>query len=135
MKSTTIRMLRAYLLVASLGAACIDAGVVVAILVFDVPERVFTSADFRIAMAGSLLLLMLAMRSAASQAYRAALASRHATVDRMDGHEGRDGRDGGGGRDGRPPRTKVALRDDCPHRLLVLFHIRIHRQRLAMVAV
>ncbi|MFJ2992349.1 hypothetical protein [Pandoraea sp. NPDC087047] len=117
MKSTTIRMLRAYLLVASLGAACIDACVVIAMLVFDVPERVFTSADFRLAMAASLLLLMLAARSVASAAFQAALDSRHATLDGAQG------------------RGKVALRDDCPCRALVLLHIRIHRQRLAMVAV
>ena len=115
MKSTTIRMLRAYLLVASLGAVCIDACVVISMLVFDVPESVFTSADFRIAMAGSLLLLMLAARSLAGAAYQAALSSRHASVD----GEGR----------------KVALRDDCPHRWLVLFHIFIHRQPLAAAAV
>lgn len=116
MKSTTIRMLRAYLLVASLGAVCIDACVVIAMLVFDVPEYVFTSADFRIAMSGSLLLLMLAARSLAGVAFQAALASRHATVD------------------SEPGGRNVALRDDCPHRWLVLFHIVIHRQRLAMVA-
>jgi hypothetical protein len=75
MKSSTIRMLRAYLLVASLGAACIDACVVIAMLVFDLPERIFTSADFRIAMALSLLLLMFAARSLAAVAYRTA--SRH----------------------------------------------------------
>lgn len=116
MKSSTIGMLRAYLLVASMGAACIDACVVIAMLIFDVPERIFTSADFRIAMAISLLLLMLAARSLAAVAYRAALTTRHATVN--------------GVRD----RSRVALRDDCPHRLLVLLHIRIHRQQLAIVA-
>ncbi|VVE75931.1 hypothetical protein [Pandoraea sputorum] len=122
MKSTTIRMLRAYLIVASLGAVCIDACVVIAMLIFDVPERVFTSADFRIAMAASLLLLLLAARSLASTAFQAALASRHVM---FNGVERADG----------PRRTdSVALRDDCPHRLLVLLHIRIHRQQLAMVA-
>ncbi|VVE60951.1 hypothetical protein PAN31117_00415 [Pandoraea anapnoica] len=122
MKSTTIQMLRAYLIVASLGAMCIDVCVVIAMLVFDVPERVFTSADFRIAMAASLLLLLLAARSLASAAFRAALASRHAM---FDGVERANGPRGTG---------SVALRDDCPHRLLVLLHIRIHRQQLAMVA-
>ncbi|MEF3064003.1 hypothetical protein [Pandoraea apista] len=116
MKSSTIRMLRAYLLVASLGAACIDACVVIAMLVFDVPERIFTSSDFRIAMAASLLLLLLAARSTAASAYRAALASRHATLHGVRG------------------RASVVLRDDCPHRLLVLLHIHIRRQRLAMGA-
>lgn len=115
MRSSTIRMLRAYLLVASLGAACIDACVVIAMFVFDVPERTFTSTDFRIAMAASLLLLILASRSLAAVAYRAAIASRHAAVDATQG------------------RCRVALRDDCPNRLLVLLHIRIHRQRLAAV--
>jgi len=125
MKSTTIRMLRAYLIVASLGAVCIDVCVVIAMLVFDVPERVFTSGDFRIAMAASLLLLLLAARSLASAAFRAALASRHVM---FDGIERADGPRG--------PRStgSVALRDDCPNRLLVLLHIRIHRQQLAMVA-
>ena len=116
MKSSTIRMLRAYLLMASLGAACIDACVVIAVLVFDVPEQIFTSTDFRIAMAASLLLLMLAARSLAASAYQAALASNHATVSGARG------------------RASVALREDCPNRLLVMLHIRIHRQRLAMVA-
>ncbi|AKM31072.1 hypothetical protein AB870_14500 [Pandoraea faecigallinarum] len=117
MKSTTIRMLRAYLLVASLGAVCIDACVVIAMLVFDVPERIFTSADFRIAMAASLLLLTLAARSAAQAAFEAALASRHVTLD------------------GECRRGRVAMRDDCPHRLLVLLHVRIHGQQLAMSGV
>ncbi|MCI3206229.1 MULTISPECIES: hypothetical protein [Pandoraea] len=122
MKSTTIRMLRAYLLVASLGAVCIDACVVIAMLVFDVPQRIFTSGDFRIAMAGSLLLLMLAARSVASAAYEAALASRHAEVEKAN-------------RRGKAARgATVVVRDDCPHRLLVLLHVRIHRQQLAMVA-
>jgi hypothetical protein len=116
MKSSTIRMLRAYLLVASLGAACIDACVVIAMLVFDLPERIFTSADFRIAMALSLLLLMFAARSLAAVAYQAALATRHATVNGVRG------------------RSRVALRDDCPNRLLVLLHIRIHRQQLATLS-
>lgn len=124
MKSTTIRMLRAYLLVASLGAVCIDACVVIAMLVFDVPERIFTSGDFRLAMAASLVLLMLAARSVASAAYRAALVSHHITV---------DGADGPGRANEAVGRGRVALRDDCPHRLLVLLHIRIHRQQLAMV--
>ncbi|MBN4664486.1 hypothetical protein HUS70_00475 [Pandoraea nosoerga] len=115
MKSSTIRMLRAYLLVASLGAVCIDACVVIAMLVFDIPARVFTSGDFRIAMAASLLLLVLAARSAAQCAFNAALASRHARV---------DGARGNG---------EVALRDDCPYRPLVLLHVRIHRQGLTLM--
>ncbi|VVE43416.1 hypothetical protein [Pandoraea anhela] len=135
MKSTTIRMLRAYLLVASLGAVCIDACVVIAMLVFDVPERIFTSGDFRIAMAGSLLLLVLAARSVASAAYEAALASRHATLHATpDASDTNDANDTRGSRDSRR-RGKVAVRDDCPNRLLVLLHIRIHRQQLTMVAV
>ncbi|AJC20951.1 hypothetical protein [Pandoraea pulmonicola] len=115
MKSSTIRMLRAYLLVASLGAVCIDACVVIAMLVFDIPERVFTSGDFRIAMAASLLLLVFAARSVAECAFHAALASRHATVDGAHG------------------RRKVALRADCPYRPLVLLHVRIHRQGLTLM--
>lgn len=116
MKSSTIRMLRAYLVVASLGAACIDACVVMAMLVFDVPERIFTSADFQIAMAASLFLLVFAARTLAASAYQAALVSRHAIE-----HGARG-------------RASVALRNDCPNRLLVLLYIRIHRQRLALVA-
>ncbi|VVD74195.1 hypothetical protein PIN31009_00778 [Pandoraea iniqua] len=117
MQSSTIRMLRAYLLVASLGATCIDACVVIAMLVFDVPQTIFGTTDFRLSMAGSLVLLILAARSLAGVAFQAALNSRHATQD-----------DGQGGN------ARVAVRDDCPHRLLVLFHISIHRQRLSMDA-
>lgn len=116
MQSTTIRMLRAYLLVASLGATCIDACVVIAMLVFDVPQTIFATTDFRLAMAASLGLLIFATRTLAGVAFQAALNSRHALQE--------------GEQDG----ARIALRDDCPHRLLVLFHINIHRQRLTMLA-
>lgn len=113
-KSSTVEMLRAYLIAASMGAALIDACVVIAMFVFDVPQRVFTTVDFRLAMGASLVLLLLAMRSVANAAFRAAVSSRHATLCQS-----------GGVSVARP----VTLRDDCPHRLLVLFHIYINRKR------
>ncbi|WP_087689744.1 MULTISPECIES: hypothetical protein [unclassified Pandoraea] len=116
MQSSTIRMLRAYLLVASLGATCIDACVVIAMLVFDVPQSIFGTTDFRLSMAGSLVLLIFAARSLAGVAFQAALNSHHARQDIEQGG------------------ASVAVRDDCPHRLLVLFHINIHGQRLSMDA-
>lgn len=48
MKPSTVDMLRAWLLLASLVATFIDAVVLVAIGVFGVPERVFETATFRI---------------------------------------------------------------------------------------
>lgn len=111
-KPRTVEMLRAWLVAASIGAVCIDICVVIAAIVFDVPERIFETNDFRVAMAASLMLWLLAARSLAGTAFQSALTSRHVTL-------------------ADDPAHAIAMRDDCPHRLLVLFHIRTHRKPLA----
>lgn len=115
MKPSTVEMLRAYLLVVSLAATFIDAVVLVALGVFGIPERVFEAAPFRIGVLIAIALTLVVTRIFARSAFRTALASRHAIV--------RD-----------TPCQTVSVSADCPLRLLVIFHLRLNRARLASTA-
>ncbi|WP_322015695.1 hypothetical protein [Paraburkholderia sp. J12] len=108
MKPPLIEQLRTYLQLAALSAILIQAVVFIAILVLQVPQAVFTSAPFRVGAAVAVALSVYAMRGLARDAFRDALASRHA---RLVGWQ----------------RRTVALGPECPRRLLVLLHVRLNR--------
>jgi hypothetical protein len=108
MKPPLIEQLRAYLQLAALSAILIQAVVFIAIVVLQVPQAVFTSALFRIGAALAIAVSVYAMRGLARDAFRDALASRHA---RLVGWQ----------------RRTVALGPECPRRLLVLLHVRLNR--------
>lgn len=115
MKPSTVDTLRAWLFVASLAATAIDAVVLVALEIFGVPERVFETAPFRVGVLIVIALTLVVTRHLAQSAFRSAVASRHAIV--------RD-----------TPCQTVSLTADCPLRLLVVFHVRLSRARLARAA-
>ncbi|PXW14564.1 hypothetical protein [Paraburkholderia caballeronis] len=115
MKPSTVEMLRAYLLVASLAATFIDAVVIVALCVFDVPEHVFQSFPFRIGVLIAVAVTLVVARNVAGFAFRSAVESRHAVVSDA------------------PCRT-VSVSADCPRRVLVIFHVRLNRRRLEFAA-
>jgi hypothetical protein len=115
MKPSTVDAMRAWLVVASLAATFIDAVVLVALGVFDVPERVFESAPFRIGVAIAIVLTLFVTRRAARYAFRSAVASQHAIVCDTLG-------------------PTVFLSADCPLRLLVVFHLRLTRARVVPAA-
>ena len=112
MKPSTVDTLRAWLLVASLCATLIDAVVLVALGCLGIPERAFESAPFRVGVVAAVALTLVAIRALARAAFAAAVASRHATVSDS-------------------PCQIVSISADCPFRLLVLFHVRTQRERLA----
>jgi len=111
MKPSTVDMLRAWLLVASLSATLIDAVVLIALGCFGMPERAFESASFRWGVVAAVALTLAMMRMLARLAFDAAIAGRHATVSDS-------------------ACQIVSISADCPFRLLVLFHVRTHRDRL-----
>jgi len=110
MKPSTVEMLRACLLVVSLAATLIEAVVLVALGVFDVPARVFEAAPFRVGVLVVVALTLVVVRKLARAAFRAALSNRHAIVS-----------DAGC--------QTVCVSADCPLRLLVIFHLRLNRAR------
>lgn len=112
MKASTVHMLRAWLIAASLAACAIDAAAIVALSAFHLPERVFESGPFRAGVVVAIALALVATRRLGQSAFRSALASRHAIV--------RD-----------TPCQTVWLAADCPLRLFVVFHLSVNRARLA----
>jgi len=115
MKPSTVEMLRAWLLAASLAASFIDAVVIFSLGVLGVPERLFESAPFRVGVLAAIALTLVVMRNLARFAFRSAVASRHVIVSDT-------------------PCQSVSLTADCPLRLLVIFHLRLSRERLAWAA-
>jgi hypothetical protein len=108
MQPTIIEQCRAYLYLAALAATLIQAVVFIAILVLRVPQDVFATPAFRIAALTAIAGITWVLRHLASEAFRDALASRHA---HLVGWE----------------RRTVALSAQCPRRPLVLLHVRLNR--------
>ena len=115
MKPSTVEMLRGYLMMASLAATAIDAVVLLAVGVLGVPERAFEAAPFRVGVLVVVALAVFVMRGLARSAFRSAVANHHAIV--------RD-----------TPCQTVSISADCPFRLLVVFHLRLNRARVAFAA-
>jgi Na+/H+-translocating membrane pyrophosphatase len=107
MKPTIIEQCRAYLYLAGLAAILIQAVIFIAILVFSVPQSVFTTPAFHVGVAAAIAGFTWGLRHLAREAFRNALASRHA---HLVGWE----------------RRTVALSAQCPRRGLVLLHVRLN---------
>jgi hypothetical protein len=108
MKPSTITMLRAYLMTASLAATAIDAAAFLSMSLFGVPEDVFLSMTFRAAALGTIVCVVLATRRVARAAFASALSHRYATF--TDGHA-----------------NTIAVSPTCPVRMLVVLHLRFNR--------
>ncbi len=113
MHPSTVDQWRAHLLVASLAATVIQAAVVGALLVFDVPVAFFASAAFRLGAIATIAAAVLLIRGLAAFAFRAALANHFVQLggDRHETHE------------------PVTLSHHCPRRALVVLHIRLNRKK------
>jgi len=111
MNSSTIERWRAYRVVASFAAAAIQVAAFFALLVLRVPQDFFTSPLFHLGVVAIVACSATVARWLAQQAFRDALASRHARLV--------------GGR-----QRTVALSAQCSRRLLVLPHVRFDRQSL-----
>ncbi len=108
MKPATVDMLRAHLMTAAMAAICIDVLVVLALLLFGIPDQAFQSAWFRWLAVGVIACAVVTTRSLACREFGRAVASRHATY--------------------RSPRSSVVwLASDCPRRRLVVLHLRFSR--------
>jgi hypothetical protein len=115
MKPSTVDMLRAWLLIASLAATFIDAVVLFSFGLLGVPERMFETRAFHLGVLAVVVLTVIVTRVLARSAYRTALASRHAIISDT-------------------PCQTVSVSADCPLRLLVIFHLRLNRAQLASSA-
>jgi len=104
MKHTTVEMIRAHLVTASIAATTIDVAVVSLLFFFRFPEAEFETASFRLLMFALLLAAVLTTRHVAQRAFRAALRQHYARF---------VGPDSGG----------VAVSAMCPARSLVILHL------------
>jgi hypothetical protein len=109
MKPSTIDMLRAYLLTASLAATAIQAAALLSIILFGVSEDVFTSMTFRIAAAAIIVCIVLVIKRIARAAFVSALSQCYATI--TDAHS-----------------NATSVSPVCPVRTLVILHLRFNRR-------
>ena len=79
MKPSTIDMLRAYLLTASLAAIAIEAAALLSISLFGVSEDVFTSTTLRAATVVAIVCIVLVTKRVARAAFVSALSHHYAT--------------------------------------------------------
>lgn len=108
MKPSTIDMLRAYLLAASLAAALMEIIVVAALLAFGASARTFQTAPFRLGMAFVILCAVLVIKRIARAAFRSAVTNHYA-------------------RFSDPRSSSVVVSAACPKRQLVILHLRFQR--------
>ncbi|REG48403.1 hypothetical protein B0G80_4608 [Paraburkholderia sp. BL6669N2] len=105
MKPVTVDMLRAHLMAASLTAVGVEVMACVALLVFPVSQTYFTTTPFRL-LAGALIAGgVIVIRQFARAAFQFAVQSRHATPHVWS-------------------TQCVSLSAYCPHRWLVVLHLR-----------
>jgi hypothetical protein len=104
MKQTTVEMIRAHLVTASIAATTIDVAVVSLLFFFRFPEAAFETASFRMLMFTLLLAAVLTTRHVARLAFRAALRQHYA---RFVG----------------PDSDSVSVSARCPARRLVILHL------------
>jgi hypothetical protein len=109
MTPTTIAMLRAYLMTASLAAAAIQMAALLSIGLFGVPEAVFTSGPFRLVATASIVCIVLLVKRIARAAFLSALSLDYATI--TDTHS-----------------NATSVSPVCPVRMLVILHLRFNRR-------
>ncbi|MGF6245137.1 MULTISPECIES: hypothetical protein [Paraburkholderia] len=115
MKPSTINMLRAYLLTASLAAIVIDVAALLAIGLFGVPEDVFTSTTFRLVAVAVIVCFVLVTRHVARAAFVSALSQRYATFSAAHANA-------------------IEISPVCPVRMLVVLHLRFNRTAIEWAA-
>jgi hypothetical protein len=112
MKPSTIDMLRAYLLTASLAAIVIEAAALLSIGLFGVSEELFTSITFRAATVAAIVCIVLVTKRVARAAFVSALSHHYATF--TDAHS-----------------SVISVSPACPVRMLVILHLRLNRKAIA----
>lgn len=114
MKPSTIDMLRAYLITASLAATLMEAFILLALFPFSVPAADFQSTPFRLMACVLIVGAVMLVRQLARAAYRSAVANKYATF--------------------RGSQSQVvALSPGCPGRSLVILHLRFNRRIFELV--
>jgi hypothetical protein len=114
MKPSTIDMLRAYLITASLAATLMEAVALLALFPFGMSEEAFQSTPFRLVACASIVGAVMLIRQLARVAYRSAVANHYATFRGSHAQE-------------------VALSPGCPGRRLVILHLRFNRRLFELV--
>lgn len=104
MKQTTVEMIRAHVVTASVAATAIDVAVVSLLFFCKFPESMFETATFRALTFTLLIAAVFLTRHAAHRAFRAAIRRRHA---RFVG----------------PQEDAVCVSSMCPSRRLVILHL------------
>jgi hypothetical protein len=112
MKRTTVEMLRAYLMAASLCAACIEVGIAFAHL-FGVADQTFQKPSFRLAGLACIAACVATMRGVAQLAFDQAQKRHYATR--------------------AAPCGFVRVSTRCPWRALVVLHLRFTCEPYALV--
>jgi hypothetical protein len=107
MSPSTIRQLRAHLVLASLAAALIQVLVLIAMLVFRVPARIFMVPSLRLGMLAAIVCIVLFIRGRSRAAFMSAVASGHVIVNGWQ-------------------RGVISISPQCPRRLLVVFYLRLN---------
>jgi hypothetical protein len=108
MKTVTVDMLRAHLLVASLTAVGAEALVCIALLVLRVPQHFFGSTSFRLFAIVVILGGVIAAREFAQAAFDSAIEKHHATPVNRSAWP-----------------VEFAVDADCPRHWLVVLHLRL----------
>jgi hypothetical protein len=108
MKTLTVDMLRAHLLVASLTAVGAEALVCVTLLVLPVSQQFFGSASFRLFAIAVIVGAVIAAREFAQTAFESAIEKHHAEPLNRCAWP-----------------VEFAVRADCPRRWLVVLHLRL----------
>jgi hypothetical protein len=109
MKPSTLDMLRAYLMTASLAATLIIVLVLLSHVLLGIAEITFQSTIFRLSAGATIICLVLATKFTARRAFETALVSRQILFDDS----------GSGG---------VGLARECRKRELVILHLRLSRK-------
>jgi len=109
MKPSTVDMLRAYLMTASLASVFIVALALAALAVFGLSDETFQTPVFRIGAATAIICLVLLTKKAAKLAFHSAVADRHASPIGPLGHS-------------------ISVSRECPGRQLVILHLRFSRR-------
>jgi hypothetical protein len=114
MKPTTVDMLRAYLMTASLASAVIATLALAALAVFGISDQTFQTPAFRAGAVAAVIFLVLLTRQAAKLAFHTAVANRHTPPIGPRGH-------------------RISVSRECPRRQLVILHLRFSRRIFDLV--
>lgn len=108
MKSSTIDMLRAYLLTASLAAAAIEVAALLSLGLSGVSDDIFTSTTFRAAAVVAVVCIVMVTKLVAHAAFVSAVSHRYTAFSDACSHS-------------------ISVSPVCPARRLVILHLRFNR--------